>query len=214
LVESFSAFLSFLENLISLQNPSGLWGLFALAVITDIGIPAPFILDTVLILTSYQSGPISMPVLLTVLALFLGRQVGSGILYLLSRLLGKAFTGWLQKHFPALRQGLDSLGNRLSRWALLAVVTGRLTPGLLQITTVAAGTIRLRYYQFALGIALSSLIYDGILVLLGFIAAHSPKSRDINFTFWMLIAILIIVCILWPLIFVLLRRSGKKTLSR
>jgi hypothetical protein len=39
---------------------------------------------------------------------------------------------------------------------------------------------------------LSSIIYDGILVLLGFIAAHSPKSNDINFTFWMLIAILIL----------------------
>jgi membrane protein DedA with SNARE-associated domain len=129
---------------------------------------------------------------LTVLALFMGRQMGSAILYLLSRLLGKAFIRWLQRHFPALRAGLDSLGNRLSRWSLLAVVTGRLTPGLLQITSVAAGTIRLRYYQFALGIALSSIIYDGILVLLGFIAAHSPKSNDINFTFWMLIAILIL----------------------
>ena len=202
-----------MEKLISLQNPSGLWGLFALAIVTDIGIPAPFILDTVLILTAYQSGPISMPVLLTVLALFLGRQIGSGILYLLSRLLGKAFSRWLQRHFPILREGLDSLGKRLSRWALLAVVTGRLTPGLLQITSVAAGTIRLRYYQFALGIALSSIIYDGILVLLGFIAAHSPKSQDINFTFWMLIAILIMVCILWPLIFILLRRSGRKTIS-
>jgi membrane protein DedA with SNARE-associated domain len=213
LVESFSAFLSFLANLISPQNPVGLLSLFALAVVTDIGIPAPFVLDTVLILTSYQSGPLSLPVLLTVVALFTGRQLGSAILYLLSRLLGKAFIHWLQRHFPKLGEGLESLGRRLSRWAVLAVATGRLTPGLLQITSVAAGTIRLPYYQFALGIAISSIIYDGLLVILGFIAANSPKSSDINFTFWMLIAILIIICVLWPLLFFLLRRSSKKSIS-
>ncbi len=209
MVESFSAFLAFLESLISPQNPAGLLALFGLAVVTDIGIPAPFVLDTVLVLTAYQG--LWIHVLLIVAALFVGRQAGSAILYLLSRLLGKAFIRWLRKHFPALSQGLDSLSNRLSSWAMLAVATGRLTPGLLQITSVAAGTIRLPYYQFALGIAISSIVYDGLLVILGFIAANSPKASDINFTFWMLIAILIIICILWPLIFLLLRRSSKKS---
>jgi membrane protein DedA with SNARE-associated domain len=213
-IQTFSSFLAFLESIVSPHNPTGLLALFGLAVVTDIGIPAPFILDTVLILTAYQSGPISLPVLLTLLALFIGRQLGSAILYLLSRLLGKAFIRWLQRHFPLLSEGLDSLRQRLSRWAVLAVVTGRLTPGLLQVTSVAAGTIRLPYYQFVLGIALSSIIYDGLLVVLGFIAANSPKAQDINFTFWMLIAILIIVCVLWPLVFIVLRRGSRKTASR
>ena len=209
MVESFSAFLAFLESLISPQNPAGLLALFGLAVITDIGIPAPFVLDTVLVLTAYQG--LWIHVLLIVAALFVGRQAGSAILYLLSRLLGKAFTRWLRKHFPTLSQGLDSLSKRLSSWAMLAVATGRLTPGLLQVTSVAAGTIRLPYYQFALGIAISSIVYDGLLVILGFIAANSPKASDVNFTFWMLIAMLIIICILWPLLFLLLRRNSKKS---
>ncbi len=99
---------------------------------------------------------------------------------------------------------------RLNRLAPLAVTSGRLTPGLLQITSVAAGAVRLRYDYFAMGIAMASIIYDGILILLAFIAANSPKARDINFTVWLLIALIIIVCVLWPTLFYLARRLNKK----
>jgi membrane protein DedA with SNARE-associated domain len=125
--------------------------------------------------------------------------------------LGKAFLGWLERHFPAMCQRLENFKSRLDHWAPLAVATARLTPGLLQVTSVAAGAIHLRYSQFAAGITISSLIYDGILILLGFIAASSPRSSDANFTAWLLISMIIIVCILWPLLFFLIRRMGKKS---
>jgi membrane protein DedA with SNARE-associated domain len=203
-------FIPQMEAAFSTGNPSGLLILFFLAVIADIGIPIPFVLDSILLLTAYNSGPLSLPVLLIVAALFLGRQTGSAILYLLSRFLGKMFLNWLQRRFPVLGVRLEAFKSRLYHWAPLAVATARLTPGLLQITSVAAGAIRLRYLPFAAGITLSSLIYDGILILLGFIAASSPRSSDENFTVWLLFSMLIIVCILWPLIFVLLRRTGNK----
>ena len=210
MIESFLNFLSQLEAIFSTGNPSGLLILFILAVVTDIGIPIPFILDTILILTAYHSGPLSMPVLLIVAMLFSGRQLGSGILYFLSRFIGKRFLDWLKRRFPRIGNRLDSFKNRSSPWWPLIVAAGRLTPGLLQITSVAAGTICLRYYYFAAGIAISSIIYDGILILLGFIAANGPKSTDINFTIWLLISMILVVSILWPLIVVLWRRSGKK----
>jgi membrane protein DedA with SNARE-associated domain len=214
MIDSFLAFLSQLEATFSTGNPSGLVILFFLAAVTDIGVPVPFVLDTILILASYHStaggaGPLSFPVLLIVAMLFAGRQLGSGILYLLSRFLGKKFLNWLKRHVPSIGDKLDAFKTRLSHWAVLAVTTGRLTPGLLQITSVASGTICLRYSHFVLGIAISSIVYDGILILLGFIAAHSPRSSDINFTIWVLIAMMIIVCVLWPLIFMIVRR-GKK----
>jgi membrane protein DedA with SNARE-associated domain len=151
-----------------------------------------------------------MHVLLIVVMLFLGRQAGSAVLYWLSRLLGKIFLAWLQRHFPSIGIRLQAFTTKLDRWAPLAVATARLTPGLLQVTSVAAGAICLRYSHFAAGITISSLVYDGILILLGFIAASSPRSSDANFTVWLLISMVIIVCILWPLLFLLVRRMGKK----
>jgi membrane protein DedA with SNARE-associated domain len=210
MVDSFQALLVQMEAAFSTGNPSGLVILFFLAVIADIGIPIPFVLDSILILASFHSGPLSLQVWLIVAMLFLGRQAGSAVLYLLSRLMGKIFLSWLQRHLPTLGRRLESFKSRLDHWAPLAVATARLTPGLLQVTSVTAGAIRLRYSQFAIGITVSSLIYDGILILLGFIAASSPRSSDANFTAWLLIAMIIIVCILWPLLFLLLRRLGRK----
>ncbi len=204
-----------LEATFSTDNPSGLLILFSLAAITDIGIPIPFVLDTILILTAYRMwathNPHFAPVILIVIMLFVGRQFGSGILYLISRVLGKVFISWLKCHVPSVGSRLDSFGVRLRRWAPLVVATGRLTPGLLQATSVASGAVRLRYYHFALGIAIASLIYDGILVLLAFIAAHTPRAYDPNFTVWLLVSLVIVIGILWPLIFIVIQRSYKKT---
>jgi membrane protein DedA with SNARE-associated domain len=204
-----------LEATFSTANPSGLLILFSLAAITDIGIPIPFVLDTILLLTAYRMfvthNPQFAPVILIVVMLFVGRQFGSGILYLISRLLGRVFINWLKCHVPSIGSRLDTFGVKLRRLAPLVVVTGRLTPGLLQATSVAAGAVRLRYYQFAIGVALASLIYDGILVLLALIASHSPRAHDPNFTVWLLISLVVVVSILWPIIFVVIQRSGKKT---
>jgi membrane protein DedA with SNARE-associated domain len=214
MVETFTNLLNWMQAIFFGGDHNGLLIIFALAVITDIGVPVPFVLDTVLILAAYkvffEVNQNWLPVILMVLMLFVGRQIGSGILYGLARFLGGGFIGWVERHFPSVGKRLNSFCARPGRWAPLAVITGRLTPGLLQITSVAAGAVRLRYDYFAIGIALASIIYDGILILLGFFAAHSPKADDANFTFWLLIVLMVIVCILWPLLVVMVRRSSKK----
>jgi membrane protein DedA with SNARE-associated domain len=219
MVESFFALLNNLEATFNPGNAGGLLVLFFLAAITDIGVPVPFVLDTILILTAYKVWTIPnspwAPVVLIVLMLFFGRQLGSGLLYLISRLLGgKVFSPWLKRHVPSIGNRLDSFCNRMNHFAPLAVATGRLTPGLLQITSVAAGIIPLRYLQFAFGVAVASIIYDGLLVLLAFIAAHSPRASDANFTIWLLISLIVVVCILWPLIFIFAQRSNRKAALR
>jgi membrane protein DedA with SNARE-associated domain len=214
MVENFFALLYNLEATFNPGNAGGLLVLFFLAAVTDIGVPVPFVLDTILILSAYKAWTIAYsawaPVVLIILMLFFGRQLGSAILYLISRLLGKVFSNWLKRQVPSVGNRLDSFCDRLSRWAPLAIATGRLTPGLLQITSVAAGMQRIRYSHFALGIAIASIIYDGILVLLAFIAAHSPRANDANFTIWLLISLIVVVCLLWPVVFVITHRNGKK----
>ena len=206
--------LQWLETSFVTINLLSLSILFFLALITDIGIPVPFFLDTVLLLTAYKVliNPDHnwIPVILILIMLFIGRQAGSGILYFISRHLGHRFLKRVINKFPSLGDGLESLKTRLHHWAPLAVTSGRLTPGLLQITSIASGTIHLRYSYFAAGIAMASLIYDGLIVLLAFIAAHSPKAADMDFMFWVLIATIICVSILWPVIFVVIQRNKQK----
>ena len=203
-----------IESTFSLAHPFGLLVVFSIVIIADIGFPIPFVDDLALMVTSYgifsKPDPDFTPIILVVAALFVGRQIGSGILYAISRVVGGAFLNWLKRHIPSIGNRLDSFKARLGRYAVLVVTTGRLTPGLLQVTSIVSGAVRLNYLQFALGIALSSIIYDGVLVLLGFIAALSPLSRNPNFAFWLLISMIITVTILWPLIFVLVRRDKKK----
>jgi membrane protein DedA with SNARE-associated domain len=209
-----TAFLHWLETSFDLSNPSGLAILALLAAITDIGIPVPFILDTILMLTAYKvcisAYPHWTPVIMIVIMLFIGRQIGSGILYLLARYLGYAFLKVIKKYFPSIGHVLDSFKERLHHWAPLVVVTGRLTPGLLQVTSIASGTIRLRYYFFAAGIAIASLVYDGLLILLAFIASRMHKVSDENFTSWLVITMIVLVCVLWPVLFVIIKSRFKK----
>jgi membrane protein DedA with SNARE-associated domain len=219
-MEGFIAFLTnllqnnILEKTFSVDNPSGLLILFFLAVVTDIGLPVPFVLDSILMLTAYNvlttHEQTWTTVVLIVIMLFVGRQVGSSILYLLSRVLGKVFINWLKCHFPIIGNRLDFYRERLDRWSPLAVATGRLTPGLLQITSVIAGTMCLRYYYFSLGIAISSIVYDGILIFFGYIAAHSSRSLDTNFGLWLMVGMIVIVCLLWPVVFICIQRSCRK----
>lgn len=203
-----------LEKTFSVGNPSGLLILFFLAAVTDIGIPIPFVLDSILMFTAYNVWGTHeqtwTTVVLIVIMLFAGRLLGSSILYMLSRMLGKVFINWVKRHFPSMGNRVDSYCKRLDRWAPLAVTTGRLTPGLLQITSVISGTIRVRFYYFVLGIAFASIVYDGILVLLGYIAARSSRALDTNFGIWLMVGMIVLVCLLWPTIFFCVQRSNKK----
>ena len=106
MIESIFAFLSNLEATFNPGNPSGLLILFFLAVIADIGIPIPFVLDSVLLLTAFKvwiaPDPVWTPVVLIIVMLFIGRQAGSALLYFLTRLLGKSFINWLKRRFPSM----------------------------------------------------------------------------------------------------------------
>jgi len=173
-----TAALSALADSISLRNSSGLAAIFFITVSCDIGIPFPFALDTILFFTTYRVGALSLPVLLIVLMIWGGRMVGTGLVYWLSRLLGPRLVNWLGRRSRFLERNLQAFQNRLSKWPVPIIIAGRLTPGFMQVSSIAAGTTRLPYYQVVLAIVLSSVVYDGTLVLLGTLARLG--FRDVN----------------------------------
>ncbi len=209
--EWFNVLVSSVLNAIDYGNTAALLGLGALAALTDIGLPVPFVLETLLFTTSFQLGPFSRQVLLIALTLLMGRQLGAAVLYVLARVLGNVLIRWLGRHFHQIPGNLAKIEARLNKRAFLGVMTARLAPGLLQLSSVAAGLIKVRYFHVFLGVALASLVYDGILVTLGFLAAKGLTRVGVGFSIWVVVGFLALISLAW-LIFGLLSRRRSHTL--
>ncbi|MEW6143305.1 MAG: hypothetical protein AB1597_09185 [Chloroflexota bacterium] len=192
-----------------------LMALFTVAALTEVGIPFPFVIDTVLFYIGYNTGTVPLRVLAILLALFLGRVFGSGIIYALARLVGRPFTVWLTRRFPRISGGLDSLKNRLAGrtpgrgkmkvfgpkiMAGVTVCILRLTPGLLTGVTVASGLIHLRFDVFVFGVLLASLAADGVLLVSGLLAGLGIQWLGITPSWWVfLITVVVVMGTFWAI---------------
>jgi len=192
---------------ISVDNAGGLAAIFGLTVSADIGIPFPFLLDTILFFTTYKMGAFSLPVLLLIIMLLGGSLLGTSIIYWLSRLLGQRFVNWVGRRSKFLRRNIEQFQNKLGRWTIPMIVAARLTPGLMQISSVAAGTMRIRYYQMVLAIVLSLVVYDGTLVILGTLARLGLKDVGPEYSFWIVLGFVAIMATIFVTVHLIRRRS-------
>jgi membrane protein DedA with SNARE-associated domain len=209
MIDWINGVLSTLAASINVNNPGGLAAIFALTVSADMGIPFPFALDTILFFTTYKMGAFSWPVLLVIMMLLGGSLLGTSIIYWVSRLLGTRFIDWLGKRSKFLRRNLEQFQNRLGRWTIPVIVAARLTPGLMQISSVAAGTVRIRYYQVVLAIVLSFIVYDGALIILGSLARLGLKDVGPEYAAWIVIGFVAIMAAVFVTVHLVRRRLKR-----
>jgi len=207
MIEWINGALATLAASISVDNPAGLAAIFFITVSCDIGIPFPFVLDTILFFTTYKTGAFSLPVLLIILMLLGGRLVGTGIIYWVSRLLGPRFVDWVGKRSNFLRRNFEQFQNRLGRWPIPVIVAARLTPGLMQVSSVAAGAMCVRYYKLVLAIVLSSIVYDGTLIILGTLARLGLKDVGPEYSAWIVIGFVAIMAAIFVAVHLIRRRA-------
>jgi membrane protein DedA with SNARE-associated domain len=193
---------------INVDNPTGLAAIFFVALSCDIGVPFPFVLDTIVFFTTYEVGALSWPVLLVLVMLLGGSMIGTSILYWVSRRLGPRFVAWLGRRSKFLERSLERFQNRLGRWKIPVIVVARLTPGLMQVSSVAAGTTRLPYYQMVLAIVFSFIAYDGTLVALGTIARLGLKDVGPSYSAYIVFAFVGILTVVFVTIHLVRRRFG------
>jgi membrane protein DedA with SNARE-associated domain len=206
MIDWINGALSTLAASINVDNPGGLAAIFFITVSADIGIPFPFVLDTILFFTTYEMGAFSLPVLLIILMIWGGRLLGTGIIYWVSRLLGTRFVDWVGKRSKFLRRNFEQFQNKLGRWTIPVIVAARLTPGLMQVSSVAAGTMHVRYYKLVLAIVLSSVVYDGTLIILGTIAKLGLKDVGPEYSAWIVIGFVAIMTVVFVAIHLVRRR--------
>ena len=208
MIDWINGALATLAASINVNNPGGLAAIFFITVSADIGIPFPFVLDTILFFTTYENerGALSWPVLLIILMIWGGRLLGTGILYWVSRLLGTRFADWVGKRSKFLRRNFEQFQNRLGSWTIPVIVAARLTPGLMQVSSVAAGTMRVRYYKVVLAIVFSSIVYDGTLIILGTLARLGLKDVGPEYSAWIVIGFVVIMTVVFVAIYLIRRR--------
>jgi membrane protein DedA with SNARE-associated domain len=200
MISWFNDLLAALLVIVSQGDMRALVVLLLMSALTEMGIPFPFVVDSVLVVAGYQNGLWSLPVGKIVLFLILGRLIGAAVIYWLSRYLGVRFINWVVKRFPKLLTGMTWLNTKLSRRAPLAIAIARLTPGILTSSSIAAGCIRMSFPQFMLGIILASIIADASLLLLGFSTGYGLKWFGFTPAPWMLVVIAVaVIALIWLL---------------
>jgi membrane protein DedA with SNARE-associated domain len=195
--DAIAQFIHNLSSMIGMTNPVGLTMVFGLVVLADIGFIIPFVLEPVLFLITYQAGPFSVPVLLFVLMMALGRQGGTAILYWLSRFAWSRIERLIHRFSPRFAnrfsQRVEQFQRRLGNRQAVALATARLTPGLVQVSSVASGIVRVQYFHVMAGAFIAGIIYDAIIVLLGALAHYGLKGLNPEYSVFIVLGIAVIV---------------------
>ena len=109
--------------------------------------------------------------------------------------------------------------NRLGKWRIPVIVAARLTPGLMQVSSVAAGTTRIPYHQMALSVVFSFIVYDGTLIALGTIARLGLGDVGPQYSAWIVIGFVGIMTAIFAATHLIRRKArwgqrGPETLSK
>jgi membrane protein DedA with SNARE-associated domain len=191
-------------------SPVAIVTLFFVVALTECGIPFPFVLDSVLFFTSYQSGADIGHILFVILIVFLGRQFGASIIYWLTRLVGNAVIYWFGKRYKHLQENWAQLTMRLSSHAPMGIAMVRIT-GLMTVASMVSGAMKIRYLQFFFGVALSALIFDGALIVLGLITKYGFAFLNFTPSVWnVAIGLIIIMALIMVISRLVSKYSDKK----
>jgi membrane protein DedA with SNARE-associated domain len=209
-MEWVKSLLNYLASGVNIYHPLNLLIILILGALSEVGVPLFFSLEILLFFISYTYGPITYPALLLILMLLFGREVGSNFLYLVARGLGGRFLDWLGKRSSRTAQAVQQFKGRLNKNPALVVAMVRITPGLLQVPSISAGAVRLRQLSFVEGVALSSVIYDSIPLLLGFAGRFLLPHINTQPETFLFIGFGCLIILVWLILFLFYRHNGAK----
>jgi membrane-associated protein len=141
---------------------------FALLYIEESGIPLPAPGDVFVLYVGAQVPRNLFAWLAAWLGLIVAVVLGATNLFLLSRKYGRdlvehRFAGYL--HLSP--QRVARAEQWFARYGMLAIIFGRHIPGFRVPITVAAGVFRVRYPIFVTGVAISTAIWAGVVLIIG-----------------------------------------------
>lgn len=161
--------------LLNFYHAHQLPALFLLVLVEEAGIPIPIPGDTLVMIAGLQPRPSPLYDVGVIAIASAAVFIGSSILYAVMRRGGRPF---LQRYGRFLHLHPDRL-DRIERWFLkrgrIAIVVGRLIPGLRIPTTVIAGLSGLSYRQYAQTCAVAAVIWSAVYFYLGVLFQHELR---------------------------------------
>ena len=148
----------------------GVVAAFAYLALEESGLPIPVPGDFLMLAFGVRAREGSIVLWQVVAAMEAGTILGSSLLYLLARRNGR---GLVERFGPFIGIGaaqLDRAERQLQRHGALAVILGRLLPGLRILTAIACGIFRVPYRVFLPAMSMGSLVYILAYTMLGYFA--------------------------------------------
>lgn len=140
------------------------FGLFAILLIEEGGIPLPIPGDIFIASTAALPNSNYFLILLTVMTSTL---IGSTILFTLSKKFGKSLLNKYGKRIKITPEKIKKVEKWFVKYGGLAIVIGRLIPGLRIITPIAAGLFGTSYKSFWLYTTIAAVIWANIYYIIG-----------------------------------------------
>jgi membrane protein DedA with SNARE-associated domain len=146
---------------------------FLILLVEEAGIPLPAPGDLVIMYAGYRAAAGEMGLIEAVLAVTVSVQMGSTILYLISRRVGPPLLYRYGRFVRLDRDRIDALESWIQRHGPVVVLAGRLTPGLRITTSIAAGAFRIPFPQFLLFTTMAAGIWGVFWLVLGYFFGSS-----------------------------------------
>lgn len=172
-----SLFDSTVQMLIDLVNHIGYFGIFIGMFLESTLIPIPS--ELVMIPAGISAAQGGMNFYLALLAGVLGNVFGAVFSYYLAIWLGRPLLLKIGKYFFVKPETILKIEKFFKNHGSISVFTGRLIPGFRHFISLPAGIAKMDIKKFYLYTASGSLLWDLVLILLGyFIGANQELIKD------------------------------------
>ena len=140
---------------------------FVLILVEEAGVPVPVPGDFLMLAVGAHAREGRVPLWGALLVMEAATLVGASILYVLSRRAGRNLVFRYGRYMHLTPERLEQAERFLDRRGTLAIVLGRITPGLRMPTVIASGVFGVPYWRFLPSLALGGFLYILLYTLLG-----------------------------------------------
>jgi membrane protein DedA with SNARE-associated domain len=141
---------------------------FVLILIEETGVPVPVPGDFLMIGLGVHAREGRVPLWQALLAMELATLVGASVLYVVAARAGHDLVYRYGRYIHLTAARLDQAELWLRRRGALAIVLGRITPGLRMATVIACGVFGVPFWRFLPSLALGAFLYILTYTLLGY----------------------------------------------
>jgi membrane protein DedA with SNARE-associated domain len=203
----------FLEALASPLEHYGLWGIFALVLIEDFGIPVPG--ETVIIAGAIYAGSGRLNVVGVGVVAFVAAVLGDNIGYGIGRFGGRRLVDRWGKYVFLTPERLDKAEEFFDRQGAKIITIARFIEGLRQANGIIAGISKMHWLRFLAYNALGAALWVGTWVSIGYFAGqHINTIYGVITRYSLYVAIAAVVVIVGLIARHIMRKRRQAATSR